>query len=47
VQRIFIKKCFLFIVGSVLLHEMVCSWVTKYFADEEVEIEVQKWLRQQ
>jgi hypothetical protein len=46
-QRIFIKKCFLFTVGS------VCSVKQfhlggKCFADnEDVETEVRKWLRQQ
>jgi hypothetical protein len=46
-QRIFIKKCFLFTVGSVcrVKHSQLSS---KRFADdEEVETEVRKWLRQQ
>jgi hypothetical protein len=42
VQRIFIKKCFLFMLGS------VCRVKRQRFADdEEVETEVRKWLRQQ
>jgi hypothetical protein len=50
-QRVFIKKCFQFTVGSVLSRNAVHKWVkkrSKHFADdEEVETEVQKWLRQQ
>jgi hypothetical protein len=45
-QRIFIKKCFLFTVGSV-----VHNWVEKrgkcFADDEEVETDLRKWLRQQ
>jgi hypothetical protein len=45
-QRIFIKKCFLFIFGSVCLVKRF-HLDNKHFADEEVEIEVWKWMRQQ
>jgi hypothetical protein len=46
-QRIFIKKCFLlFTVGSVCCVKRF-SLGGKRFADEEVETEVRKWLRQQ
>jgi hypothetical protein len=51
VKRIFMKKCFLFMVGS------VChvKWFTaggekcgeRFAGDEEVETEVRKWLGQQ
>jgi hypothetical protein len=45
--RIFIKKCFLFTVGSVCRVKRF-SISDKIFADnEEVETEVLKWLRQQ
>jgi hypothetical protein len=44
-RRIFIKKCFLFTVGSVCRVKKF-SLCGKSFADnEEVETEVQKWLR--
>jgi hypothetical protein len=46
-QRIFIKKCFLFTVGSVCRLKRF-SISGKIFADDEdVETEVLKWLRQQ
>jgi hypothetical protein len=46
-QGIFIKKCFLFIAGSVC-HVKQFSLGGKSFAyDEEVETEVWKWPRQQ
>jgi hypothetical protein len=45
-QRIFIKKCFLVTVGSVC-HVKRFRLGGKRFADEEVETEVRKWLRQQ
>jgi hypothetical protein len=46
-QRIFIKKCFLFTVGTVC-HVKRFSLGGKRFADdEEVETQVRKWLRQQ
>jgi hypothetical protein len=42
-QRIFMKKCFMFTLKSVS-----CSQLGgKRFADDEVETEVQKWLKQQ
>jgi hypothetical protein len=45
-QRIFIKKCFLFKARSVCPVKRF-SFVGKRFADaEEVETEVRKWLRQ-
>jgi hypothetical protein len=44
-QRVLIKKCFLFTTGSVC---RVKRFTSKRFAvDEEVETEVRKWLRQQ
>jgi hypothetical protein len=44
-QRICMKKCFLFMVGSVCRLKRF-SLVGRCFADdEEVEMEVQKWLR--
>jgi hypothetical protein len=53
-QRIFIKKCFLFTAGSncrimrLTVRSRNCHLGGKYFADyEEVETEVRKWLRQQ
>jgi hypothetical protein len=48
-QRIFIKKCFLFMVGS-LSRKNVHNWVEKCgnrFTDEELETQVRKWLMQQ
>jgi hypothetical protein len=46
-KRIFIKKCFLFILGDVYS----VKWFQlggKYFAnDEKFETEVRKWLKQQ
>jgi hypothetical protein len=51
ILRIFIKKCFLFIMGSVWHVKRLTSGarnVTKHFADdEEVGTEVQNWLKQQ
>jgi hypothetical protein len=44
IQRIFIKKRFLFTVGSVCR----LKWFHlggKRFADEEIEMELRKWLR--
>jgi hypothetical protein len=53
-QRIFIKKYFLFMVGSVCCVKRFttgsrnCRLGGKHFTDDEaVETEVQKWLRQQ
>jgi hypothetical protein len=47
-QRIFIKKYFLLIVGSVFFCVKRFNLCGKYFADdEEVETEVRKKLRQQ
>jgi hypothetical protein len=46
-QRIFIKKCFLFAVGS-LCRVSASQLCGKRYADiEEFETEVRKWLRQQ
>jgi hypothetical protein len=45
-QRIFIKKCFLFTVGSVC-HVKQFTAGGRCLADEEVETGVRKWLRQQ
>jgi hypothetical protein len=54
VQRIFIKKCFLFIIRSVCQVKVftsgprLCHLGGKRLADDiEVEMKVQKWLRQQ
>jgi hypothetical protein len=49
-QRTFIKKCFLFTVGSVCClcwsaKNHLCS--KRYADNEEVETEARKWLRQQ
>jgi hypothetical protein len=45
------KEMFLVYDGKCLSHKAVCSWIEKHgkhFADdEEVEMEVRKWLRQQ
>jgi hypothetical protein len=50
-QRIFIKKCFLFTVGSVCHVKRITSGSRNVanvsHDDEEVETEVRKWLRQQ
>jgi hypothetical protein len=43
---IFIKKCFLFTVGYVFRLKRF-HLGGKRFADEELETEIQKWLRQQ
>jgi hypothetical protein len=45
-QRICIKKCFVFTAGSVCRVKLFTSG-GKYFADEKVETEMRKWLRQQ
>jgi hypothetical protein len=45
VQRIFLKKCFLLMVGRVCFIKRFTTW-WKTFADEEVEIELRKWLIQ-
>jgi hypothetical protein len=45
-KKIFIKKCFLFTVGSVCRVKRF-HLGGKRFADEEVETEAWKWLRQQ
>jgi hypothetical protein len=46
-QRIFTKKCFLFTVGSVCSVKQSKSGCKCFTDDEEIETEVQKWLRQQ
>jgi hypothetical protein len=46
-QRIFIKKCFLFAVGSVCRVKLFTTGGKRFADDEEVEMEVGKWLRQQ
>jgi hypothetical protein len=46
-QRIFIKKYFLFTVGSVCRVNRFTTGSIDFLKDEEVETEVQKWLRQQ
>jgi hypothetical protein len=49
-QRILIKKCFLFTVGS-LSRKAVHNWVAKFSQgrskDADDEMVVRKWLRQQ
>jgi hypothetical protein len=47
VQRIFIKKCFRFIMGSVCRVKRFHLGGKRFADDEEVEGEVRKWLRQQ
>jgi hypothetical protein len=47
VQRIFIKKCFLFTVGSVCRVKHFTTGCKSFTDEEEVETEVRKWLRQQ
>ena len=46
-QRIFIKKSFLFTVGSVCRVKRFTAGGKPFADDEEVETEVEKWLRQQ
>jgi hypothetical protein len=46
-QRIFIKKCFLFIVGSVCRMKRFTTGGKRFGDGEEVETEVRKRLRQQ
>jgi hypothetical protein len=46
-QRIFIKKCLLFTVGSVCCVSGSHLGGKHFADDEEVETEVRKWLRQQ
>jgi hypothetical protein len=47
VQRILIKKCSLFTVGSVCRARRFSLGGRSFGYDEEVETEVRKWLRQQ
>jgi hypothetical protein len=47
VQRILIKKNFLFTVGSVCRLKRFTTGSRNYLKDEEVETEVRKWLRQE
>jgi hypothetical protein len=47
VQRIFVKKCFLFIVGSVPRVKLLPVGGKRFADEEEVETEVRKWLREQ
>jgi hypothetical protein len=46
-QRIFIKKCFLFTVGSVCRVKRFTSGSRNSLKDEEIETEMRRWLRQQ
>jgi hypothetical protein len=46
-QRIFIKKCFLFTVGSVCCVKRFSLAGKRFAGEEQVETEVRKWLRQQ
>jgi hypothetical protein len=46
-QRIFIKKCFLFTVGSDCRVKLFTTGGKRFADDEKVETEVRKWLRQQ
>jgi hypothetical protein len=46
-QRIFIKKCFLFTVGSVCRVKRFHLGGKSFADDEGVETEMRKWLRQQ
>jgi hypothetical protein len=46
-RKIFMKKCFLFTVGSVCrVKRLITGW-QRFADDEKVETEVRKWLRQQ
>jgi hypothetical protein len=45
-QRIFIKKCFLFTVGIVCRVKRFTAGSRNSLKDEKVETEVRKWLRQ-
>jgi hypothetical protein len=47
VRRIFIKKCFLFTVGSVCRVKRFTTGSRNSLKGEEVETEVWRWLRQQ
>jgi hypothetical protein len=47
VQKVLIKKCFLFTVGSVCRVKWFTSGGRRFADGEEVETEVRKWLRQQ
>jgi hypothetical protein len=47
IQRIFMKKCFLFMVGSVCRLKRFSLGGKCFADDEEVEMEVRNWLRQQ
>jgi hypothetical protein len=46
-QRIFTKKCFLFLLGSVCPVKQFHLGCKHFADDEEVETEVRKWLKQQ
>jgi hypothetical protein len=46
-QRIFIKKRFLFTVGSAFRVKRIITGGKRFSDDEEVETEARKWLRQQ
>jgi hypothetical protein len=46
-QRIFIKKCFLFTAGRVCRAKRFHRGRKRFADDEKVETEVRKWLRQQ
>jgi hypothetical protein len=46
VQRILLKKCFLFILGSVCRLKRFITGSGNFADDEEVETEMWKWLRQ-
>jgi hypothetical protein len=46
VERIFIKKCFLFTMGSVGCVKLLNLGGKCFARDEEVETGVRKWLRQ-
>jgi hypothetical protein len=43
-QRLFIKKCFLFTVGTVCRVERFSLCGKGFADDEEVEVKVQQWL---
>jgi hypothetical protein len=44
-QRLFIKRCFLFKVGSVCRVKRFSLAGKRFADDDEVETDVQKWLR--
>jgi hypothetical protein len=46
-QRIFIRKCFLFMAGSFYCVKRFTTRLQRFDDDEETETEMRKWLRQE